>query len=330
MSTRKLGHFDIEPVGLGCMGLSQSYYPMPTKQEGIELLQKSHAYGYNFYDTADMYGKNQNEILVGEGLRDIRDEVVIATKFGFKWMPDGSILFDGSPEYCKSCCDASLERLGIEQIDLYYMHRLDPNVPIEESVGAMAELVEEGKVKYIGLSEVSSETIRRAHAVHPITAVQSEYSLFSLDVERDVLDTCKELGITFVAFSPLGRGFLTGTLKSYDDFDENDSRRNIPRFSPENFDKNLQLVHVMQEIADEKNCTLAQLALAWVLAQGDHIVVIPGTTKEKYMMQNFDAKDVVLTEDDLAKIRSKIEEIEIIGHRYFPSAISLLDNELKE
>eukprot|EP01129_Flabellula_baltica_P007049 TRINITY_DN26_c0_g1_i1.p1 TRINITY_DN26_c0_g1~~TRINITY_DN26_c0_g1_i1.p1 ORF type:complete len:323 (+),score=74.06 TRINITY_DN26_c0_g1_i1:207-1175(+) len=304
--TRRIGDFEINPIGLGCMGLSAFYEPRPTEEEGIELLRKAVDAGYNFFDTASVYGPMTNEVLVGKAFKDVRDKVVVATKWVFKL--DGSFEIDGSPENARATCEGCLERLGVDQIDLFYMHRMDKKRDIEESVQGMADLVKEGKVKYIGLSEVGSENIRRAHAVHPITAVQTEYSLFSLDVENDVLDTCKELGITLVAYSPLGRGFLTGAITSPDDLEENDWRRTNPRFQGENFAKNLELVEFIKEFAEEKGCTPAQLALAWVLAQGDNIVVIPGTTKEKYMLQNMGANDVVLTEDDLARIRERLNQ----------------------
>jgi aryl-alcohol dehydrogenase-like predicted oxidoreductase len=271
----------------------------------------------NFFDTADMYGPWTNERLVGAALADRRGEAVIATKFGVVRDEDGGWLgINGKPEYVRACCDASLERLGIDSIDLYYQHRVDPDTPIEETVGAMAGLVAAGKVRFLGLSEATPEQLRRAHAVHPITALQTEYSLWSRDPEAELLDTCKELGITFVAYSPLGRGFLTGAITSPDDFAPDDFRRNNPRFQGENFQKNLDLVDAVRSLAADKGITPAQLALAWLLHQGQHIVAIPGTTKRARFDENLAANDVVLTTEELALLDESLPVGAAAGARY--------------
>jgi aryl-alcohol dehydrogenase-like predicted oxidoreductase len=306
----------ISPIGLGCMGMSD-FYGKADDTRSTALLHHALDAGMNFFDTADMYGPWTNERLVGAALRDRRDEAVIATKFGVKRDASGGWLgIDGTPDYVRSACDASLERLGIDTIDLYYQHRVDPNTPIEDTVGAMAALVKAGKVRFLGLSEASPDEIRRAHAVHPITAVQTEYSLWSRDPEQGVLDTCRELGIGFVAYSPLGRGFLTGAIRSPEDFAPDDFRRNNPRFKGENFRKNLELVDAVRAMADAKGVTAAQLALAWVLHRGEHVVCIPGTTKQHRFDENQAAHDVRLSAEELAQLDAKLPVGAAVGERY--------------
>ncbi len=315
---RRLGSTDvgISPIGLGCMGMSD-FYGEADDARSTALLHHALDVGVNFFDTADMYGPWTNERLVGAALRDRRDEAVIATKFGVKRDASGGWLgIDGTPDYVRSACDASLERLGIDTIDLYYQHRVDPNTPIEDTVGAMAALVKAGKVRFLGLSEASPDEIRRAHAVHPITAVQTEYSLWSRDPEQGVLDTCRELGIGFVAYSPLGRGFLTGAIRSPEDFAPDDFRRNNPRFKGENFRKNLELVDAVRAMADAKGVTAAQLALAWVLHRGEHVVCIPGTTKQHRFDENQAAHDVRLSAEELAQLDAKLPVGAAVGERY--------------
>ncbi len=319
MKERNLGMqgLVVSELGLGCMGMSE-FYGTGDEEESIATIHRAIELGITFLDTADMYGPFTNEKLVGKAIADRREQVALATKFGNERREDGSwIGINGKPEYVHKACDASLQRLGVDHIDLYYQHRVDPEVPIEETVGAMKELVEAGKVRYLGLSEAAPETIRRAHAVHPISALQTEYSLFSRDVEDEILPTLRELGIGFVAYSPLGRGFLTGQWKSIEDLPEDDIRRaRFPRFQEENFHKNLELVEQVRQIAAEKDVTPGQLALAWLLHQGDDIVPIPGTKRRKYLEENAAAVDIRLTEEDLARIEEAMPRDSIAGERY--------------
>jgi aryl-alcohol dehydrogenase-like predicted oxidoreductase len=317
MKTRRLGqNLEVSALGLGCMGMSE-FYGTADEGEAIATIHRAIELGVTFLDTADMYGPFTNERLVGRAIADRRDKVVLATKFGNERDEAGSFLgINGRPEYVHKACDASLQRLGVDHIDLYYQHRVDNNTPIEETVGAMKELVDAGKVTHLGLSEAAPDTIRRAHAVHPISALQTEYSLWSRDPEDEILSTVRELGIGFVSYSPLGRGFLSGQIKSLDDLDETDFRRRGPRFQGENFQKNLELVAKVEEIASEKGVTPSQLALAWVLAQGDDIVPIPGTKRVKYLEENVGAVDVQLTEDDLRRLDEAFPKGATAGDRY--------------
>src|SRR6266404_4496900 len=325
MEHRKLGKdgLQVSALGLGCMGMSTAYGPADEK-ESLQVLRRYLELGGNFLDTAEVYGPYKNEELLGRFLREVpRNNVVVATKFGFRI---GSRGVDGSPDNARRVCDASLHRLGIETIDLYYLHRVDPDIPIEEPVGAMAELVSAGKVRMIGLSEAAPETLRRAAKVHPIAALQSEYSLWTRDVETNgVLATCRELGITFIPYSPLGRGFLTGTIQKLEDLDPTDWRReNQPRFGEQALQANLKLATAVKELASEKSITPAQLALAWVLAQGKDMVPIPGTKRVRYLEENMGALEVSLSKADLKHIEARIAQIEIVGERYTPQMMSLV------
>jgi aryl-alcohol dehydrogenase-like predicted oxidoreductase len=317
MKTRRLGqNLEVSALGLGCMGMSE-FYGTADEREAIATIHRAIELGVTFLDTADMYGPFTNERLVGRAIGDRRDKVVLATKFGNERNEDGSwVGINGRPEYVHKACDASLERLGVDHIDLYYQHRVDNDTPIEETVGAMKELVEAGKVRHLGLSEAAPDTIRRAHAVHPITALQTEYSLWTRDPEDAILPTVRELGIGFVAYSPLGRGFLSGQITSIDDLAEDDFRRRGPRFQGDNFQKNLDLVAKVEEIADDKGVTPSQLALAWVLAQGDDVVPIPGTKHVKYLEENVGAAGVQLTGDDLRGIDEAFPKGATAGDRY--------------
>lgn len=328
MQQRQLGKNGpkVSALGLGCMGMSYAYGPTD-EEESLRVLRRYVELGGNFLDTAEIYGPHKNEELVGKFLREApRDKIVVATKFGFRFGPSGITGVDSSPANVRRACEGSLRRLGIETIDLYYQHRVDPNVPIEDTVGALSELVKQGKVRYLGLSEAGPEILRRANKVHPIAALQSEYSLWTRDVESNgVLATCRLLGITFVPYSPLGRGFLTGAIQKLEDLDPSDWRRTNPRFGDQALQANLKLVAAVKELATAKCVTPAQLALAWVLAQGDDMVPIPGTKRVRYLEENLGAVHFTLTESDLKNISDRLAEIDVVGERYAPAMMALVN-----
>ncbi len=328
MEKRELGKLGLEVsvLGLGCMGMSE-FYGETNDADSIKTIHRAIELGITFFDTADMYGPYKNEILVGKALKEKRDKVIIATKFGIVRKPESNERgINGSPEYVKKSCDASLQRLGTDYIDLYYQHRVDPNVPIEETIGAMSDLVKAGKIRYIGMSEASPKTIRRANKIHQITALQTEYSLWSRDPEDEILNSVRELGIGFVAYSPLGRGFLTGKYKSIDDFAKDDFRRYSPRFQGENFQKNLELVDKVNEMAKEKNITPSQLALAWTLSKGKDIVPIPGTKHINYLEENVKAAEIKLSDDEIKEIEDIVPANEVAGNRYADAGMKTINN----
>ena len=325
MQTRKLGSLTVSAIGLGCMGMSE-FYGAASEDEAVATIHHAIDRGVTFLDTADMYGPFKNEELVGRAVRGRRDAVVLATKFGNERGADGSFLgVNGRPDYVRRACEASLTRLGVERIDLYYQHRVDPGVPIEDTVGAMAELVRQGKVRFLGLSEAGAATIRRAHAVHPISALQTEYSLWSRDVEDEILPTVRALGIGFVAYSPLGRGFLAGRFSRPEDIPEGDYRRNSPRFQGDNFRRNLELVARVREMARAKGAEPSQLALAWVLSRGPDVVPIPGTTRLRYLEENARAVDLVLSPADLSRLEEVAPRGVAAGERYDAARMKMLN-----
>jgi aryl-alcohol dehydrogenase-like predicted oxidoreductase len=315
VKNRKLGGLEVGAQGLGCMGMSQAYGVRDNDDESIATIHRALELGVTLLDTANVYANGVNEELVGRAIAGRRDEVVLATKFGIVWN-DGAMGARGDAAYVKQSCDESLRRLGVDHIDLYYQHRVDPDTPIEETWGALASLVEAGKIRYAGISEASAATIRAAHAVHPVTALQSEWSLWTRGIEGEILDTCRELGIGIVPFSPLGRGFLTGAVKSVADLPEDDMRRGLPRFAEGNFERNMAIVEALRELASDKGVTAGQLALAWVQSQGDDVVPIPGTKRRKYLEENVAAASLELTADDLAAIAAAAPADAIAGERY--------------
>ena len=327
MRQRSLGSegLTVPELGLGCMGMSE-FYGTGDEDESVATIHRAIEVGVTFLDTADMYGPFTNERLVGKAIANRRDEIVLATKFGNERAEDGTRMgVNGRPEYVREACAASLKRLGVDYVDLYYQHRVDPDTPVEETWGAMKELVEAGKVRFLGISEAAPETIRRAHEVHPISALQTEYSLWSRDVEDEVLPTVRELGIGFVAYSPLGRGFLTGQIRRFEDLAEDDYRRSSPRFRGENFEKNLQLVDRVREMADEKDLTPGQIALAWLLHQGEDVVPIPGTKRREYLEENAAAVNVTLTDEDLRRIEEVMPKGVAAGERYGEAGMSTVN-----
>lgn len=327
MKTRRLGRYgpEVSAIGLGCMGMS-AFYGGADETESIKVLHRALDLGVTFFDTAEMYGPHTNEMLVGKALKDRRDQALIATKFGINYNAERTRLeTDGSPANVRRAIDGSLRRLGVDHVDLYYLHRVDPETPIEETVGAMARLVEEGKVRFLGLSEAAPETLRKAHATHPITALQTEYSLWSREPEDGLFDVCRELGVGFVPYSPLGRGFLSGEIRSVDDLAADDFRRNNPRFQGENFQKNLDLVEAVKSLAAGRGVTAAQLALAWVLAQGEDLIPIPGTRRIRTLEENVAATEIVLTAEDLRRIDEVFPKGAAAGHRYPEAARAALN-----
>jgi aryl-alcohol dehydrogenase-like predicted oxidoreductase len=321
MNKRQLGKSELlaSSIGLGCMGMSEWYGPV-NDAESRATIKKARDMGLNFFDTADVYGNGHNETLVGDALKNIRQEIILATKFGF--LPNEAGL-NGRPEYVRKACDASLSRLGTDYIDLYYLHRIDPEVPLEETMGAMAELVREGKVRYLGLSEVSAASLEKANAIHPVTALQSEYSIFVRDIEAEIMPRCRELGVAIVPYSPLGRGLLTGTLSGPEQFGEDDFRKDIPMFQGQNFEANLNIVRELEHIAAGKNCKASQVALAWLSAQGDDIFPIPGTKRRTYLEENIQSSQIELTGDELEKINLASQQVQ--GNRKNDSGMKLVD-----